>query len=307
MKKLYFLLFVVSAFSINAQTTINYPQRAANYDAFFTDGGGNYDSGVDQFGMWANFNAKQSVAFRNFTETGLPGGTASTMQVGDSFTITVSATQASFGVIGLALLSSPSATATWNDRINNYAVQVNLNGNSGANDPWEVVSNGGIIDASSIGGSTTYADFKFEFTLSSVTTMDVSINDGAETFNVTLNNQNITGYSIYFADDWNGAANADIFWKPTTEYTYAVTLSAKTFDSSENLNVYPNPVSNTFTLNQNVEQLEIYNITGKLVKTFNGEFKKGNAFDISNLKQRIYLVKAINDLGEASTIKLIKT
>jgi len=38
--------------------------------------------------MWANTTGnKQSVAFRNFTETGLPGGTATTMSIGDSFTI----------------------------------------------------------------------------------------------------------------------------------------------------------------------------------------------------------------------------
>ena len=141
MKKIYTLLLLASVLIIEAQTTINYPQRAAHYVATFTDSGGNFDDGADQFGMWANGSgAKQSVAWRNFTETGLPGGTATTMSVNDSFTITVSATQSSFGVIGVALLSSPSSTASWADRINNYAVQVNLNGNSGANDPWEVVS-----------------------------------------------------------------------------------------------------------------------------------------------------------------------
>ena len=222
MKKIYILVFIASTLTIGAQTTVNYPHRIANYDATFTDGGGNFDDGTDNFGMWANSAAKQSVAFRNFTETGLIGGTATTMAVGDSFTITVSATQA-YGVIGLALLSSPSATASWDDRINNYAVQVNLNGNSGAYDPWEVVSTAGTINASSIGGSTSYADFEFKFTLSTATTMNISINNGAEVFDITLNNENITGYSVYIMDDWNGSANNNIFWKPTTEYVYATT------------------------------------------------------------------------------------
>jgi len=212
---------MASTLVIGAQTTVNYPQRVANYDATFTDGGGNFDDGSENFGMWANYDAKQSVAFRNFTESGVPGGTATTMAVGDSFTITVSATQASYGVIGLALLSSPSATASWADRINNYAVQVNLNGNDGNNDPWEVVSTAGTINTSSIGGSTSYADFVFKFTLNTATTMNVSINNDTEVFDVTLNNSNITGYSIYISDDWNGVANSNIFWKPTTEYVYA--------------------------------------------------------------------------------------
>ena len=211
---------MASTFYLGAQTTVNYPQRMANYDATFTDGGGNFDQGTEEFGMWANIGNKQSVAFRTFTETGLPSGTATTMSIGDSFTITLSATRA-YGVIGLALLSSPSSTSSWADRINNYAVQVNLNGVSGNYDPWEVVSNGGTVNASSIYGSTTAADFNFKFTLSTATTMSVSINNGAETFNVTLNNQNITGYSVYIADDWNGSTNANIYWKPKTEYVYA--------------------------------------------------------------------------------------
>jgi len=51
--------------------------------------------------------------------------------------------------------------------------------------------------------------------------MNISINNGAEVFDITLNNENITGYSVYIMDDWNGSANNNIFWKPTTEYVYA--------------------------------------------------------------------------------------
>jgi hypothetical protein len=305
MRKIYILLLLASTLVMGAQTNVNYPQRVANYDATFTDGGGNFNEGTDSFGMWANNAAKQSVAFRNFTDTGVPGGTATTMGVGDSFTITVSATRA-FGVIGLALLSSPSSTTSWADRINNYAVQVNLNGDGGNYDPWEVVSTGGTVNASTIGGSTTAADFDFKFTLSTATTMSVSINNGAVVFNVTLNNQNITGYSIYIADDWNGSANSNIYWKPTTEYIYATTLDSKKIDAVENLNISPNPVRSTFTLNKNVDRLEIYNLTGKPVKTFEGSFKKGHDFDISSLAQSIYIVRTENENKEKQTLKLVK-
>ncbi|MDB4181005.1 T9SS type A sorting domain-containing protein [Flavobacteriaceae bacterium] len=305
MRKIYILLLLASTLVMGAQTTVNYPQRVANYDATFTDGGGNFNEGTDSFGMWANSDAKQSVAFRNFTETGVPGGTATTMGVGDSFTITVSATRA-FGVIGLALLSSPSSTTSWADRINNYAVQVNLNGDGGNYDPWEVVSAGGTINVSTIGGSTTTADFDFKFTLSTATTMSVSINNGAVVFNVTLNNQNITGYSIYIADDWNGSANSNIYWKPTTEYVYAPTLNAEKFDTAKGLYIFPNPVTNTFKLNKVVERVEIYNLTGKLVKTFEERLKKGHDFDISSLAQSIYLVQTENENKEKQTLKLVK-
>ena len=53
MRKIYILVFMASNLVIGAQT-INYPQRVANYDATFTDGGGNFDDGTENFGMWAN-------------------------------------------------------------------------------------------------------------------------------------------------------------------------------------------------------------------------------------------------------------
>ncbi len=306
MKKITLLLVLSFSCLINAQTTVNYPQRVANYDTFFTDGGGNFDQNADEFGMWANFNAKQSVAWRSFTSDGTTTGTPNTMAVGDSFTTTLSATQASYGVIGIALLSSPSSKSTWADRTNNYAVQVNLNGNNGTNSPWEVVSNGGTINTSTIGGSTTYADFVFKFTLTSATTMTVSINNGAALFDVTVNNQNITGYSVYLADDWNGSANANIFWKPTTAYSYAPTLNTQLFSSTPKNALYPNPTADSFVLDQNAKSVEIYNTTGKQVLSFKGDFNSGHRFEISTLPQSIYFVKIDNGLGQENELKLIK-
>jgi len=303
MKQFYFLFFVALTLSLNAQTTINYPQRVANYNAFFTDSGGNFDNGTDEFGMWANGGSLngQSVGWRNFTQDGTTTGTASTMAIGDSFTITVSATQASFGQIGIALLSSPTTTSSWADRINNYALQVNLNGNGGANDPWEVVSTGGTVNASTIGGSTAYADFTFTFTLTTASGMTVSINNGAETFNVTLNNQNITGYSVYFADDWNGIANSNIYWKPNTEYTYAA-LSVEDQELKQRISLFPNPANEYIKVNTALKSLKIYDLQGKLIKTFTGDFNKGETLNIENISKGLYLVQIENKISAKKLI-----
>jgi hypothetical protein len=306
MKKKYLLILCFLTFVVNAQTTVNYPQRAANYDVTFSDGGGNFDSGEDQFGMWANFNAKQSVAWRNFTETGLPGGATTTMSVNDSFTISLSATQASYGVIGVALLSSPNSTDQWDDRINNYAVQVNLNGNNGANSPWEVVSAGETVNAFSIGGSTDYTDTKFKFTLLTANTMTVSINDGAETFDVTVNNQNITGYSVYLADDWNGLSNANIYWKQPTEYVYASTLSNEEFAGKGALKLYPNPVNEYFKINYPTKKIIIYNSLGSSIKVFKGDFNHDFRFDLSNLDSGVYLIKILDSKNQNFKKLIIK-
>lgn len=303
MKQIYLLLFLISG-ALYAQTTVNYPQQVINYSALNPAAEGVWDSDAVTLGMWANSGITH-VAWRNFTEDGTTTGTPSIMAIGDSFTITTSATRA-WGQIGVALLSSPTTTS-WADRFSNYAVQVNLDGNSGAFDlPWRVVSTGGTSNVSTIFGTTAYLDYKFTFTLNTATTMTVSINDGAESFNVTLNNQNITGYSIYFDNDWNGIANADIFWKPTTEYTYSTTLRTKNFESSLDVSVFPNPVSNTFSINKNISDLKVFDLTGKLVKEFKGDFNKGEAFDISNLSRSLYILKITNNSGQQQATKLVK-
>ncbi len=72
------------------------------------------------------------------------------------------------------------------------------------------------------------------------------------------------------------------------------------------LTLYPNPATNTFVLNKNIEALHIYDVTGKLVKSFKGSFEKGYLFDVSNLPKSIYIIKIANNLGEQGTNKLIK-
>ncbi|KAA5828009.1 T9SS type A sorting domain-containing protein [Algibacter amylolyticus] len=84
------------------------------------------------------------------------------------------------------------------------------------------------------------------------------------------------------------------------------TLSTKDYEQPLNTKIYPNPASTSFQVNTALEAVLIYDITGKLVKTFRGEFSAGNAFDIANLKPSIYLVKITNTVGATHTVKLVK-
>jgi len=160
MKKNYLLtmLSLVFCFAIQAQTTIAYTQQNSSYNDTFTDGtAGAFDNGADELGMYANSSgAKQVVSWKNFTDDGSTVGNATTMKVGDIFKISLAAYQA-FGQIGVSLLSSPTATTSWDDRTNNYAVQVNLNGNNGSYDPWEIISKGGTVNNSTITGTISKA------------------------------------------------------------------------------------------------------------------------------------------------------
>lgn len=74
---------------------------------------------------------------------------------------------------------------------------------------------------------------------------------------------------------------------------------------NEKLQLYPIPTSQSFHLNIEVQKVEIYDMTGKKVKEFNGQFSKGKSFDVRELPSGIYVVKALNNF-EISTNKLIK-
>jgi len=66
----------------------------------------------------------------------------------------------------------------------------------------------------------------------------------------------------------------------------------------------PNPAKNTFSIegNDEIQSLEIYDITGKKIKTENTNFKN---IDILSLHPGIYMVK-IKSLNAIKVVKLIK-
>ncbi len=86
----------------------------------------------------------------------------------------------------------------------------------------------------------------------------------------------------------------------------ASTLGIEDIDSGSQFKIYPNPVNNAFYINKAVDNLSIYDLTGKIVKTFKGNFTERDSFDISDLTQSIYLVKIENSNGQILTSKLIK-
>ena len=85
----------------------------------------------------------------------------------------------------------------------------------------------------------------------------------------------------------------------------ASTLNVEAF-SLNNFTVYPNPVNSSFSINKDISNLKIFDITGKLIKTFNGYYSKNASFNISELKSSIYILKIENTNGQVFTSKLIK-
>lgn len=84
------------------------------------------------------------------------------------------------------------------------------------------------------------------------------------------------------------------------------TLSTETFQGLENLSVFPNPASTTFRINKNVSEVILYDITGKQVKSFKGDFNKNTTYNIQELDHSIYIIKIMDKSGNTHTTKLAK-
>jgi len=84
------------------------------------------------------------------------------------------------------------------------------------------------------------------------------------------------------------------------------TLSTDNVNFESKLKLFPNPTRQTFSINKRVNHVVVYDITGKIIKTFTGDFSMEKEFDIRNLPKSIYLVQATNQLGEVFTTKLVK-
>jgi len=83
------------------------------------------------------------------------------------------------------------------------------------------------------------------------------------------------------------------------------TLATDKFEVDGEIYLYPNPASNYFTMNTTTSRVEIYSITGQLVKSFSTN-PKDYQFTISDLNKGVYLVKALNENNEVKVMKLLK-
>ena len=84
------------------------------------------------------------------------------------------------------------------------------------------------------------------------------------------------------------------------------TLSTPNFNAVANLNLYPNPTSGLFTIDGEISKVQVYSITGQIVKSFDNIPSENYQFDVNDLSNGVYLVKAIDNNNSSKTMKLIK-
>jgi hypothetical protein len=72
------------------------------------------------------------------------------------------------------------------------------------------------------------------------------------------------------------------------------------------LALYPNPTSGSFTINGLVSKVEIYSITGQLVKSFESITAENYQFNVNDLNRGVYLVKMFDFNNNTKITKLLK-
>ncbi len=75
----------------------------------------------------------------------------------------------------------------------------------------------------------------------------------------------------------------------------SVTLGTDDFELNKLLKLYPNPASTAFQLNRAVETVSIFDLTGKLITQFKGDFQARHEFDVSKISQGMYIVKFVSN------------
>ncbi|MCD6543617.1 MAG: T9SS type A sorting domain-containing protein [Flavobacteriaceae bacterium] len=120
-----------------------------------------------------------------------------------------------------------------------------------------------------------------------------------------------TWYEYYTGSEMNvTSTSAPISLQPGEYRLYSTVLLQdplpvdKIVEIENGLFIYPNPAKGSFRINKSVSQIEIYDMLGRMVKAFKGDFNSYKSFDVSTLKTSMYVVKLRSDAG-VSTRRLI--
>ncbi|MGO4817811.1 alpha-amylase family glycosyl hydrolase [Flavobacterium sp. W22_SRS_FP1] len=83
-------------------------------------------------------------------------------------------------------------------------------------------------------------------------------------------------------------------------------LAIANFEKQDEIYLYPNPATNYFTLNMVSSKVQVFSITGQLMKSFNASQSASYQYIVSDLSNGMYLVKAYNENDELKVMKFIK-
>lgn len=138
-----------------------------------------------------------------------------------------------------------------------------------------------------------------------VANFDVTAQNVVTGFKYTGTWYNLMDNTTINVTDVNAAINL-----PAGEYRIygnkQASLAIADFEKGNTVSLHPNPVSNYFTLNVATTKVQVYAISGQLVKSFNSNGNQDFQFGVSELKTGLYIVKAIDENNKVQVMKFLK-
>ncbi len=135
--------------------------------------------------------------------------------------------------------------------------------------------------------------------------------------NFDVNSQNVVPNFPYTGTWYNLMDNSSLNVTNTTDainiaagqfkiYGNALpSLSNDAFEVTNNLAIFPNPANDYFSVNGTTSKVEVYSITGQLIKKYNSQLENYQ-YSISDLNKGVYLVKVFDVNSIEKTVKLLK-
>jgi len=138
-----------------------------------------------------------------------------------------------------------------------------------------------------------------------IANLDVTAKNVATGFPYTGSWYNLMDNTPYTVTD----VNAAISLQPGEFRIYgnkSTVLATTDFEMMKDIFISPNPASNYFSLNTDTAKIQIYSVSGQLIKTFNKPHGKDYQYSISDLSNGLYFVKIYNEDNQTKVMKFIK-
>lgn len=88
-------------------------------------------------------------------------------------------------------------------------------------------------------------------------------------------------------------------------YKLGPNLGINNNEFNNTISLYPNPAKNSFSLSKDVEKIEVYSITGQLVKSYDAT-PANTPVDINDINKGIYVIKITDSNNTTTTTKLVR-
>ena len=225
---------------------------------------------------------------------------------------------------GAFFFTVPGPKMIWQFGELGYDYSINFNGRTG-NKPirWDYYSDNDRKNVYNIWSKLIQLKLKYEVFKTNSFVMDTGNSNGLKRINLTDDNttsdlkyvtiignfgvttQNInpqfqkTGTWYNLLDNNSSITvidtHATISLAPGEYIVYGssqTTLSNEDFNTeTKTIKIYPNPTGNNLSLTIDAKQVVIFDMLGRKIKEFNGNFISGKNFDVSNLNKGLYLLK----------------